>query len=70
MSPYLVNFSDAVKPKPAITMYIIESKIAGVILYPRMSDTKPPAHNKNAKKVTTLLDEMVPLVPSCNILVK
>ena len=66
----LANFSDAVKPKPAITIYIIESNSLESTVYPQMLATNPPEHIKNASNVTVLLLEMVPLTLSDNILVK
>jgi hypothetical protein len=70
MFPYLAaNFSLAVNPNPAITMYII-------LLYNPASTLSPnhvlpmnaAAHNKNDKNVITLLLLILSLVPSLNIL--
>ena len=66
----LANFSDAVKPKPAITIYIIESNSLESTLYPQILAINPPEHIKNDSIVTVLLLEMVPLTPSDNILVR
>ena len=55
-------------PKPAITMYIIESNNLESTLYPQILAMKPPEHSKNASMVTVLLLETVLLEPSDNIL--
>ena len=65
----LVNFSDAVKPKPAMTIYIIDSNNLESTVYPQILATNPPEHIKNASIVTVLLLETVPLALSDNMLV-
>lgn len=56
MVPFLVNFSDAVNPRPPSTIYIIASKVWALTLFSKNSSAKNPvAISKKAKKVITLL---------------
>jgi hypothetical protein len=62
------NFSEAVTPKPPITIYIIHLNIsASIFKAQNRFETNAIPHNKKAKKVITLFDETEPSVPSENI---
>lgn len=57
----LANFSDAVKPKPATTIYIMLSNSSGDTAFPKkVLAMKAIEHNMKAENVTTLLELQEP----------
>jgi len=65
------NFSDAVNPRPAITIYIMLSNKCGVMVLPKnISHTKATAQSMKAENVTTRLELQESLWPSLNRLLR